>query len=96
MTKLCKYEYQTEVCKDYVRTFATRCIPNRDVNLYEVRARLTKSQRTNVYYVLGRNITEARARFKSLLPYMEVLLTELIPPGAEAEEILTNPLKFPI
>lgn len=96
MSKLCRYEYQEVQGEDFALTAAVRCIPNEGVNLYRVRARLTKSQRTNVYYVLGRNTTEAQARFKSLLPYMEMLLIELIPPGLEAEAILTDPLKFPI
>lgn len=96
MSKLCCYEYQEVQGEDFTLKTAVRCIPNEGVNLYRVRARLTKSQRTNVYYVLGRNKTEARSRFKSLLPYIEILQIEFIPPDDEAEEILTNPLKFPI
>lgn len=96
MSKLCRYEYQEVQGEDFSLTTAVRCIPNEGVNLYKFRARLTKSQCTNVYYVLGRNMIEARSRFDSLLPYMEVVLIELIHPGKEAEEILTSPLKFPI
>lgn len=96
MSKLCRYEYQEVQGEDFALTAAVRCIPNEGVNLYKFSARLAKSQRTNVYYVLGKNMTEARLRFDSLLPYMEVVLIELIHPGAEAEAILTDPLKFPI
>lgn len=96
MNSLCRYEYQDVHGEDFSLTAAVRCIPNEGVNLYKFRARLTKSQRTDVYYVLGHNMIEARLRFDSLLPYMDVLLIELIHPGAEAEAILTNPLKFPI
>ena len=94
--KLCRYKYQNVSGEDFWSTVAVRCIPNEGVNLYRFRARLSKRYSSDVYYVLGRNKTEARFRFKSLLPYMEILQIEFIPPCDEAEEILTNPLKFPI
>lgn len=96
LDQLYTLKYETEMGVDFVHTYFTRCIPNDGVNIYEVYATYAKAKPSTRYYYFGRNIAEAKLRFKTMMPYMNITSIRQIPYGAESEQILTDPLKIPI
>lgn len=96
MESLCRliYEpFETEYCKG---TVLIRCIPNDGVSLYEIQATYAKQRSSTKYYYLGRTEKEARSRFQNMLgSWMTITSIRLIPPGDEAECILTDRLRMP-
>lgn len=96
MESLCQliYEpFETEHCKG---TVLTRCIPNDGVQLYEIQATYAKQRPSTKYYYLSRTEKEARSRFQNTLgSWMTITSIRLIPPGDEAERILTDRLRMP-
>lgn len=83
--------YENELGKGRVRA---RCVPHEGVFLYEVCATYAKPVSAVPYYVLGKTEAEARRRVRDWYG-LTVVTVRLIPPGAEAETILTDPLRMP-
>lgn len=96
LDRLYTLKYETEVGKDFIHTHFVRCIPNDGVNIYEIHATYAKTKPSTRYYYFGRNVAEAKSRFKVAMPYMSIMSIRQIPYGEESDQILTDPLKIPI
>lgn len=96
MNRLCQLIYEPFKTEYGIGTVLTRCIPNEGVWLYEIQATYAKQIPSSKYYYLGRTEKEARSRFYGTLgSWMTINSIRLIPPGDEAERILTDPLRMP-
>lgn len=72
-----------------------RCIPLDGQILYECLGHYDKRCKPLSYYLLASNGKEAKKRYRFFFGYEPWSLRE-IPPGDEAESILTNPNKMPL
>lgn len=72
-----------------------RCIPKEGVWLWEIQATYAKQHPVSTHHVLGRTKEEALERFHNTMSWMTVTSIRCIPPGAEAELILTNRYLMP-
>lgn len=96
MNSLCQLVYEPYESKCGTGIVLTRCIPNDGVWLYEIQATYAKQIPSAKYYYLGRTEKEARSRFQNTLgSWMTITSIRLIPPGDEAERILTNRFIMP-
>lgn len=92
--KNCKLIYGTD---ESGVTTVTRCIPADGFYLFEVRAAYAKTQPPSIYYILARTKNNAVRRFKNTIGiWLKAVSVRMIPPGREAESILTNPVKMPL
>lgn len=73
-----------------------RCIPNEGYGLYEVQATYAKNHPPSSYFRLGLTADEVLNRFRNGKPWLTIVGLRLIPPGEEAEDILTDPNKIPL
>lgn len=73
--------------------YRTRCIPDEGFYPFEVMATYSKRRMPNGYYVLARNVTDAKKYYKAWYGYDVVSVRKL--EGDEAEAILTNTLLMP-
>ena len=96
MEKLCDYIYESFSTPSGYGKVLARCIPHEGVFLYEIRATYAKQIPSSTYYVLRRTQKEAVSRFKRTLEYMKITSIVMIPPGDEAEAILTDRYKMPL
>lgn len=96
MEKLCELRYRYFETEYGEGCIVDRCVPLDGVFLYEVSAAYARQIPSTYYYVLGGNVADARRRFLFIYSWMDVRTVRLIPPGAEAESVLTNPLKMPM
>lgn len=78
------------------QAFLKRCIPNEGIYLFEVCATYAKRIPPSTYYYLGACEKDVRERFAHLMGWMTATSVRLIPPGDEAERILTNMYTMPI
>lgn len=95
MKSLCKLVYEPFETKDGYGQKLVRCVPFEGVCLFEVSATYAKSKPSSKYYVLGGTIRDAKNRFTSWYSWLSVTDIRYIPPGDEAERILTDPLRMP-
>lgn len=96
MDSLCQLIYEPFETKCGMGIVLTRCVPNDGVSLYEIQATYAKQIPSTKYYFLGRTEKEARSRFQNTLgSWMTITSVRLIPPGDEAEHILTDRLRMP-
>ena len=77
-------------------TKVVRCVPKDGYSLYEVNATYDKNHPHSSYYRLGSSTAEVIERFQNGKPWLTIIGLRLIPPGEEAEAILTNPNKMPL
>lgn len=84
--------YETELGKGRV---LSSCVPHEGVLLYEVFATYARPVPPAPYYVLRRTEAEAQRRVRDWYG-LTVVAVRPIPPGAEAETILTDPLRMPM
>ena len=74
-----------------------RCIPARGFCLFEICATYAKTIPPCTYYRLAKTMNEAKRNFKAVMgDWMKIISARLIPPGEEAESILTNPIRVPL
>ena len=74
-----------------------RCIPAHGFYLFEICATYAKTIPPCTYYRLGKTMNEAKRDFKAVMgDWMKIISARLIPPGEEAESILTNPIQVPL
>lgn len=74
-----------------------RCIPAHGFYLFEICATYAKTIPPCTYYRLGKTMNEAKRDFKAVMgDWMKIISARLIPPGEEAESILTNPIRVPL
>ncbi len=74
-----------------------RCIPAHGFYLFEICATYAKTIPPCTYYRLGKTMNEAKRDFKAVMgDWMKIIVARLIPPGEEAESILTNPIRVPL
>lgn len=93
MERLCQIEYTTD--ERGVKS-ASRCVPYTGVTLFEIKATYAKSVPSSTYYYLGRTKKDATSRFMSVMGrYMTITSLREIPPGDEAESILTDMYRMP-
>ena len=65
--------------------------------LFEICATYAKTIPPCTYYRLGKTMNEAKRDFKAVMgDWMKIIVARLIPPGEEAESILTNPIRVPL
>lgn len=96
MNSLCQLIYEPFETKCGMGVVLTKCIPNNGVSLYEIQATYAKQIPSTKYYFLGRTEKEARLRFQNTLgSWMTITSIRLIPPGDEADHILTDRLRMP-
>lgn len=76
-------------------THLQRCIPDDGVFLYEIKATYAKQIPPTTYYYLGKSVKHAKERFSNVMSWMKITDIRLIPPGEEAQRILTNPNTIP-
>ena len=75
--------------------FLDRCYPLEGFYLYEIKATYAKSHPPSSYHVLGSSAKDAKKRFLQTLPWLYVVCLRMIT-GAEADEILSDPLRIPL
>lgn len=95
MERLCELQYRPYENEFGRGRVLARCVPHHGVCLYEVLATYAQSVPPSTYYVLGRTMREARARVQDWYG-LTVKSVRLIPPGQEAERILTDPRRMPM
>lgn len=91
--ELCDLEYTTN---NKGVTSVTRCIPHQGVSLFEIKATYAKTVPSATYYVLGDTKKMAKGRFENTMTWLTITSIRLIPPGEEAESILTDPMRMPL
>ena len=90
----CEVIYKTD---DRGIMSVARCIPARGFCLFEICATYAKTIPPCTYYRLGKTMNEAKRDFKAVMgDWMKIISARLIPPGEEAESILTNPIQVPL
>lgn len=58
---------------------------------------LAALKKANTAYRLAKTMNEAKRNFKAVMgDWMKIISARLIPPGEEAESILTNPIRVPL
>ena len=77
-------------------TRLVRIVPKEGMWLFEIQATYAKRVPSTTYYILALNKSHAVKRLKSILTWLDVTSVRKIPPGDEAEDILTDPLKMPL
>lgn len=93
---LCDLIYEDYATEHGCGTVVKRCIPHDGVFLFEIRATYAKCNPCTAYYILGRTKKEAVERFANTMGWMGICSVRLIPPGEEAESILTDWRKMPM
>ena len=93
--KLCELVYENFVTEHGYGQKLVRCIPHPNVMLWEISATYANPVKPCAYYVLGRTKKEAKERFMNCFSWLYITNIRYIPPGDEAENILTNPFKMP-
>ena len=89
-----RYDLVYARCK-YNGVSVVRCIPKDNNLLFEVGGTYVKSKPLTYRCFLAGSAKEAKERYKSLYGW-NATKCRCIPPGIEAEDILTNPLKMPL
>lgn len=82
-------------CGVVSQTTLKRCIPDDGVFLFEIKATYAKQVPSCKYYYLGTSTKDARERFTNTMSWMKITEVRLIPPGEEAERVLTDPKRMP-
>lgn len=96
MERLCELIYTPFRTKYGYGRVLSRCIPKENVNLYEIKATCSGKQSSSAYYFLGRSKREAKIRFQNTMgTFLNFVSIRMIPPGEEAERILTNKFLMP-
>ena len=106
------YETITSGVAEFVKTKSNRCfniygaegdgavsiirkVPDDGYFLFEVGGTYSKTLSFTYRTFLAKNASEAKARYKKVFGW-DALSYRFIPPGEEAESVLTDPLMMPI
>ena len=73
-----------------------RCVPDDGILLFEVKATYSPTHPPATYYRLGKSVGDVKRQFTESMCWLKVVLVRHIPPGEEAEAILTDPMRMPI
>lgn len=92
---LADYEYTYPENDDGPVCYLSRCIPHDGVSLYRIHATYAKTKEPSVYYILGRNVNDARRRFREMYSWLSIVLVRHVDP-AGAESVLTDYKKMPV
>lgn len=95
METLCKLLYRPFKTEHGYGKELVRCVPHEGVWLYQISATYSDQIPCAQYYYLGRTEKEALMRFKNTMPWLKVKSIQMIPPGDQAECILTDRLRMP-